>query len=145
MFVVVLFNMSNIGFFYHTAFVLANEAALQKWLRAVAAAEKKELFQVEYNFVDEKKITKLNQAHLGHNYPTDVLTFDYSSGNQIHAEVFVCEQVVKSNAAELNEPFLKELHRVVLHGLLHLLGHNDKTPEERKNIRSLEDKYLKEL
>ena len=90
-------------------------------------------------------LTKLNQTHLGHNYPTDVLTFDYSSGNQIHAEVFVCEQVVKSNAAELNEPFLKELHRVVLHGLLHLLGHNDKTPEERKNIRSLEDKYLKEL
>jgi len=145
MFVVVLFNMSNIRFFYHTAFVLANEGALQKWLRAVAGAEKKELFQVEYNFVDEKKITKLNQTHLGHNYPTDVLTFDYSSGNQIHAEVFVCEQVVKSNAAELNEPFLKELHRVVLHGLLHLLGHNDKTPEERKNIRSLEDKYLKEL
>ena len=145
MFVVVLFNMSNIRFFYHTAFVLANEGALQKWLRAVAGAEKKELFQVEYNFVDEKKITKLNQTHLGHNYPTDVLTFDYSSGNQIHAEVFVCEQVVKSNAAELNEPFLKELHRVVLHGLLHLLGYNDKTPEERKNIRSLEDKYLKEL
>jgi len=145
MFVVVLFNMSNIGFFYHTAFVLANEAALQKWLKAVAGVEKKELLQVEYNFVDEKEIIKLNQAHLGHNYPTDVLTFDYSSGNQIHAEIFVCEQVVKFNAAELNVPFLKELHRVVLHGLLHLLGHNDKTPEEQKNIRQLEDKYLKEL
>ena len=145
MFVVVLFNMSNIGFFYHTAFVLANEAALQKWLKAVAGVEKKELLQVEYNFVDEKEIIKLNQAHLGHNYPTDVLTFDYSSGNQIHAEIFVCEQVVKFNAAELNVPFLKELHRVVLHGLLHLLGHNDKTPEEQKNIRLLEDKYLKEL
>ena len=145
MFVVVLFNMSNIGFFYHTAFVLANEAALQKWLKAVTGVEKKELLQVEYNFVDEKEIIKLNQAHLGHNYPTDVLTFDYSSGNQIHAEIFVCEQVVKSNAAELNAPFLKELHRVVLHGLLHLLGHNDKTPEEQKNIRLLEDKYLKEL
>ena len=145
MFVVVLFNMSNIGFFYHTAFFLANEAALQKWLKAVAGVEKKELLQVEYNFVDEKEIIKLNQAHLGHNYPTDVLTFDYSSGNQIHAEIFVCEQVVKSNAAELNAPFLKELHRVVLHGLLHLLGHNDKTPEEQKNIRLLEDKYLKEL
>jgi len=145
MFVVVLFNMSNIEFFYHTAFVLANEAALQKWLKAVAGVEKKELLQVEYNFVDEKEIIKLNQDHLGHNYPTDVLTFDYSSGNQIHAEIFVCEQVVKSNAAELNAPFLKELHRVVLHGLLHLLGHNDKTPEEQKNIRLLEDKYLKEL
>ena len=145
MFVVVLFNMSNIGFFYHTAFVLANEAALQKWLKAVAGVEKKELLQVEYNFVDEKEIIKLNQDHLGHNYPTDVLTFDYSSGNQIHAEIFVCEQVVKSNAAELNAPFLKELHRVVLHGLLHLLGHNDKTPEEQKKIRLLEDKYLKEL
>ena len=145
MFVVVLFNMSNIGFFYHTAFVLANEAALQKWLKAVASVEKKELLQVEYNFVDEKEIIKLNQDHLGHNYPTDVLTFDYSSGNQVRAEIFVCEQVVKSNAAELNEPFLKELHRVVLHGLLHLLGHNDKTPEEQKNIRLLEDKYLKEL
>ena len=93
---------------------------------------------------DKKEIIKLNQTHLGHNHPTDVLTFDYSSGNQIHAEVFVCEQVVKSNAAELNEPFLKELHRVVLHGLLHLLGYNDKTQEEQKNIRLLEDKYLKE-
>jgi len=145
MFIVVLFNMGNIEFFYHTTFVLTNEAALQKWLKSVAGAEKKELLQVEYNFVDEKEITKLNKAHLGHSYPTDVLTFDYSGGNQIHAEVFVCEQIVRSNASEFHEPFLKELHRVVLHGLLHLFGYNDKTPEEQKNIRSLEDKYLKEL
>ena len=145
MFVVVLFNMSNIVFYYHTEFVLSNEAPLQKWLNTIAAAEKKELLQVEYSFVDVKEITKLNQAHLKHNYATDVLAFDYSSGNQIHGEVFVCEQAVRANAAELNEPFLKELHRVVLHGLLHLFGHEDNTQEQQKNIRALEDKYLKEL
>ena len=72
MFVVVLFNMSNIGFFYHTAFVLENEAVLQKWLKTVVGAEKKELLKVEYNFVDEKEITKLNKTHLGHNYPTSM-------------------------------------------------------------------------
>ena len=88
---------------------------------------------------------KINKKHLNHNYLTDVLAFNYSEGKKIQGDVFESEEMVRANAQEYAQSFSDELMRVMLHGLLHLCGHNDKTPEQQNRIRALEDKYLKLL
>lgn len=142
MFVVALFNMSNIKFFYHTSFSLPDEKKTAQWLESVISHEKKSLFSLEYSFISKEEMTRINNKHLGHNYLTDVLSFDYSKNNDIYGEVFVCEPVVKANAETLNEPLFTEIKRVLVHGLLHLCGHNDKSKKEQSLMRALEEKYL---
>ena len=142
MFVVVLFNMSNIKFFYHTSFCLPDEQETAQWLETVINHEKKNLFSLEYSFISKEEMIRINNKHLGHNYLTDVLSFDYSKNNDIYGEVFVCEAVVRTNAQTLNEPLFAETNRVLVHGLLHLCGHNDKSKKEQEAMRALEEKYL---
>ena len=142
MFVVVLFNMSNIKFFYHTSFSLPDDKKTAEWLENVINHEKKNLFSLEYSFISKEEMIRINNKHLGHNYPTDVLSFDYSKNNDIYGEVFVCDAAVRSNAETLNESFFTETNRVLVHGLLHLCGHNDKSKEEQGQMRALEEKYL---
>jgi len=145
MFVVVLFNMSDIKIFYHTPFLLSDKQRTVSWLERVAFNEKRTLFSLEYNFVDKNEMIRINTKHLGHNYLTDVLSFNYSQTDKIHGEVFVSVDAVRENALDLDEVFDTELHRVLLHGLLHLCGHNDKTEKEIRDIRLLENKYLSNL
>ncbi|MEO2148425.1 MAG: rRNA maturation RNase YbeY [Flavobacteriaceae bacterium] len=134
--------MSTIKFFYHTGFFLSNEELISTWLLSVINGEEAEALSLDYSFVDKKEMIKINKNHLNHNYLTDVLAFDYSKDNKIQGDVFVSEEMVRTNAEEYNQEFSKELMRVMVHALLHLCGHKDKTPDEQKNIRALEDKYL---
>ncbi|MBC8301274.1 MAG: rRNA maturation RNase YbeY [Pelagibacterales bacterium] len=137
--------MRTIKFFYHTDFFLSNEAQVADWLLSVLTNEGVEVLSVDYSFVDKKQMIKINKKHLKHNYLTDVLAFDYSENSKIQADVFVSEEKVRANAQEYSQGFSTELMRVMLHGLLHLCGHKDKTLEEQNKIRGLEEKYLNQL
>jgi len=137
--------MRAVKFFYHTNFVLSNEKKVADWLLSVLRCEGAEVQSVDYSFVDKKQMIKINKKHLNHNYLTDVLAFNYSEGSKIQGDVFVSEEMVRANAQEYAQSVSDELMRVMLHGLLHLCGHNDKTPEQQNRIRALEDKYLKLL
>ena len=142
MFVVVLFNMCNIKFFYHTSFSLPDDKKTAEWLESVIAHENKNLFSLDYSFISKDEMVRINNKHLGHNYLTDVLSFDYSKNNDIYGEVFISEAAVRANAETLNESFFTETNRVLVHGLLHLCGHNDKSKKEQGQMRALEEKYL---
>ena len=137
--------MRAVKFFYHTNFVLSNEKKVADWLLSVLRCEGAEVQSVDYSFVDKKQMIKINKKHLNHNYLTDVLAFNYSEDSTIQGDVFVSEEMVRANAQEYAQSFSDELMRVMLHGLLHLCCHNDKTPEQQNRIRALEDKYLKLL
>ena len=137
--------MRTIKFFYHTDFFLSNEAQVADWLLSVLTNEGVEVLSVDYSFVDKKQMIKINKEHLKHNYLTDVLAFDYSENSKIQGDVFVSEEKVRANAQEYSQGFSTELMRVMLHGLLHLCGHKDKTLEEQNKIRGLEEKYLNQL
>ena len=137
--------MRAIKFFYHTEFFLSNEAQVADWLLSVLTNEGVEALSVDYSFVDKKQMIKINKKHLKHNYLTDVLAFDYSENSKIQGDVFVSEEKVRANAQEYSQGFSTELMRVMLHGLLHLCGHKDKTLEEQNKIRGLEEKYLNQL
>ena len=137
--------MRPIKFFYHTDFFLSNEEKVAEWLLAVLINEGAEALSIDYSFVDPKQMIKINKKHLNHNYLTDVLAFDYSDNSKIQADVFISEEKVRANAQEYSQEFSAELMRVMLHGLLHLCGHKDKTPEQQNRIRELEEKYLNQL
>jgi len=137
--------MRPIKFFYHTDFFLSNEEKAAEWLLAVLINEGAEALSIDYSFVDPKQMIKINKKHLNHNYLTDVLAFDYSENSKIQADVFISEEKVRANAQEYSQEFSVELMRVMLHGLLHLCGHKDKTPEQQNRIRELEEKYLNQL
>ena len=137
--------MRTIKFFYHTDFFLSNEEKVAEWLLAVLINEGAEALSIDYSFVDPKQMIKINKKHLNHNYLTDVLAFDYSENSQIQADVFISEEKVRANAQEYSQEFSVELMRVMLHGLLHLCGHKDKTSEQQNRIRELEEKYLNQL
>jgi len=137
--------MRTIKFFYHTDFFLSNEAQVADWLLSVLTNEGVEALSVDYSFVDKKQMIKINKKHLKHNYLTDVLAFDYSENSKIQGDVFISEEKVRANAQEYSQDFSIELMRVMIHGLLHLCGHKDKTLEEQNKIRGLEEKYLNQL
>ncbi|MCF8410128.1 MAG: rRNA maturation RNase YbeY [Crocinitomicaceae bacterium] len=93
-------------------------------------------------FVTDGYLLEMNKKHLNHDYYTDIITFDYCEGNIISGDLFISLDRVRENASIFDTPFLLELKRVMIHGVLHLCGHKDKTKEEEENMRSLENKYL---
>ena len=93
-------------------------------------------------FVTDGYLLDMNKKHLNHDYYTDIITFDYCEGNIISGDLFISLDRVRENASIFDTPFLLELKRVMIHGVLHLCGHKDKTKEEEENMRSLENKYL---
>jgi len=115
---------------------------LEARLKALAQNEGRILKKVQYNFVSREMIVKINTAHLQHTYETDIITFDFTTGKRIVGEVYVCAEVVKDNSAALNLTFESELMRVIIHGLLHLVGYGDSNPQEVKLMRRKEDEYL---
>jgi rRNA maturation RNase YbeY len=93
-------------------------------------------------FVTDGYLLEMNKKHLNHDYYTDIITFDYCEGNIISGDLFISLDRVRENASIFDTLFLLELKRVMIHGVLHLCGHKDKTKEEEENMRSLENKYL---
>ena len=112
------------------------------WIRAVAYSYGKKVGDVGYMFVNDEKILEVNREYLGHDYFTDIITFDYSEGDTIGGDVVISLDTVKSNAQLFGKDYDEELHRVIIHGILHLCGINDKGPGERELMEEAENRAL---
>lgn len=112
------------------------------WIRAVAASYNLKVGEVGYMFVDDEKILEVNNEYLGHDYYTDVITFDYDEGDTISGDIVISLDTVRSNAELFHKAYDDELRRVIIHGILHLCGINDKGPGEREIMEANENKAL---
>ncbi|WP_080777366.1 rRNA maturation RNase YbeY [Chryseobacterium phocaeense] len=113
-----------------------------KWLEDIILSEGKKTGEINYIFCDDEYLLKINQDYLQHDYYTDIITFDYVKGKTISGEIFVSLQRISDNASTLSRDYEEELKRVLAHGILHLAGYKDKTEEEEKEMRRMEDLYL---
>lgn len=112
------------------------------WIRAVAATYGKRVGDIGYMFVNDEKILEVNREYLGHDYYTDIITFDYCEDNTLNGDLVISLDTVKSNAELFKKDYNEELHRVIIHGVLHLCGINDKGPGEREIMEAAENKAL---
>ena len=115
------------------------------WIKAVAATYGKRVGEVGYMFVDDEKILEVNREYLGHDYYTDIITFDYDEGDVINGDIVISLDTVRSNAEQLGKPYDEELHRVIIHGILHLCGINDKGKGEREMMEAAGNRALQLL
>ena len=113
-----------------------------QWVKQVAQSYGRKVGEVAYVFVDDAEILRVNRQYLQHDYYTDIITFDYCEGDTISGDLFISLDTVRSNAAELGVPYGQELRRVIIHGILHLCGINDKGPGEREIMEAAENKAL---
>lgn len=112
------------------------------WIKEVAKSYGRKIGEVGYLFVDDEKILEVNNEYLGHDYYTDIITFDYDEGDQINGDLVISLDTVKSNAELFGKTYEEELFRVIIHGILHLCGINDKGPGEREIMEAAENKAL---
>lgn len=112
------------------------------WIRAVAKSYGRRVGEVGYMFVNDDKILEVNREYLGHDYYTDVITFDYDEDDVVSGDVVISLDTVASNAHLFNKTYEDELYRVIIHGILHLCGINDKGPGEREQMEAAENKAL---
>lgn len=112
------------------------------WIKAVAKSYGRRVGEVGYMFVNDDKILEVNREYLGHDYYTDVITFDYDEDDVVSGDVVISLDTVASNAHLFNKTYEDELYRVIIHGILHLCGINDKGPGEREQMEAAENKAL---
>lgn len=132
----------EIQFFYETDFSISKEDVLRSWLVSTAEEEARKIGFLNYVFLDDDALLEMNKTHLNHDFYTDVITFEYNEKEVVSGEVFISIDRVKDNADQLNVEFEEELLRVIIHGLLHLLGYNDKQAEDKLVMSDKEDYYL---
>jgi len=133
---------SQIKFHAEGEFVLDNSTQIKAWFEATAKAEGKHIGALNYIFCDDEYLIKINVEFLNHDTYTDIITFDYCVGDELISDIYISTERVAENAKEYNEPFENELHRVLIHGLLHLCGYKDKTEDEANLMREKENYYL---
>lgn len=132
-----------IRFFYdETNYKIEFPRKTARWIIEVARLENMQISVVNYIFCSDSYLLSLNQEFLGHNTLTDIITFDNSSGKEISGEVYISLERVKENSGKFNSSFRDELHRVMIHGILHLIGYGDKKPKEVSIMRKKEEAYL---
>ena len=112
------------------------------WIRRVAAIYGRKVGDVGYMFVNDDKILEVNNEYLGHDYYTDIITFDYDEGDTINGDLVISLDTVRTNAEKFGKDYDEELHRVIIHGILHLCGINDKGPGEREIMEAAENRAL---
>lgn len=112
------------------------------WIKAVAATFGRKVGEIGYMFVDDEKMLEVNNEYLGHDYYTDIITFGYDEGDTISGDLVISLDTVRTNAEKFGKDYNEELHRVIIHGILHLCGINDKGPGEREIMEAHENKAL---
>jgi rRNA maturation RNase YbeY len=132
-----------ISFNYELDFSLEDEALFSDWISRVISSEEKNEGEINYIFCDDEYLLEINKQYLDHDYYTDIISFDYSIGNELHGDIFVSIDRVKENAEEFGVSFQDELKRVIIHGVLHYCGYKDKSEEEELLMRSKEDEKIK--
>ena len=115
------------------------------WIKAVAATYGRKIGEIGYMFVDDEKILEVNREYLGHDYYTDVITFDYDEDDVLNGDLVISLDTVRSNSEQQGTTYEEELFRVIIHGVLHLCGINDKGPGEREIMEAAENKALSML
>lgn len=112
------------------------------WIRSIAAVYGKKVGDVNYIFCNDERILEVNREYLQHDYYTDIITFDYTEGNIISGDLFISLDTVHTNSEQFSTEYDEELHRTIIHGILHLCGINDKGPGEREIMEAAENKAL---
>lgn len=131
-----------ISFNYETDFQIEHEAQYSNWISNIIISENKVEGDLNYIFCDDDYLHNLNVQYLDHDTLTDIITFDYSVGNELHGDIFISVERVQENAVDFAQEFDEELRRVLAHGVLHLSGYKDKTDEEEALMRKMEDEKL---
>ncbi|PZX95314.1 rRNA maturation RNase YbeY [Flavobacterium aquariorum] len=131
-----------INFNYESEFTLENEEAIASWLSAVIVSENKTEGEINYIFCDDEYLHKINVEYLNHDTLTDIISFDYTMGNEIGGDIFVSVERVLDNSKDYNTSFDEELKRVLVHGVLHYCGYKDKSEADEILMRSKEDEKL---
>ena len=124
---------------------MLDERSVSRWIRAVAAEYGFAVGNVNYVFCSDEKELAVNRQFLGHDYYTDIITFDYTTGTTLNGDIFISLDTVRSNAESIGVPFEQELYRILIHGILHLTGQGDKTPETKEQMTHKEDLALAKL
>ena len=132
-----------ISFNYETDFELGNEAAFEIWISRVILSEEKKEGEINFIFCDDEYLHKLNVEYLEHDTLTDVISFDYSVGNELHGDVYISTERVADNAMDFNVTFEEEIKRVIIHGILHYCGYKDKSDADEALMRSKEEEKIK--
>ena len=112
------------------------------WIKRVAQAHGRKVGEIGYMFVSDEKILDVNRQYLGHDYYTDIITFDYDEGDVLNGDLVISLDTVRTNAEKFGKEYDDELHRVIIHGILHLCGINDKGPGEREIMEAHENEAL---
>ena len=115
---------------------------VERWIKRTAAQYGFSVGELNYIFCDDEKILAVNREFLQHDYYTDVITFDYTTRTRVNGDIYISLDTVASNAQQLGATFLHELHRIIIHGLLHLTGQADKTPETKAQMTAKEEDAL---
>jgi rRNA maturation RNase YbeY len=131
-----------ISFNYEIDFNLENEIEYSSWISEVIISESKNEGEINFIFCDDDYLLELNQEYLRHDTLTDIISFDYSIGNELHGDVFISVERVRENADEFNVSFLEELKRVMAHGILHYCGYKDKNEKDEFIMRQKEDEKI---
>jgi len=124
---------------------IKHKRMLRAWLASIVAGRKKECGEISYIYCSDDFLLGMNKHHLRHDYYTDVITFDYCSGDIVSGDIFISIDRVRDNAGNLHIDCNNELHRVMVHGLLHLLGFSDKSPIQKSRMTAMENKCLSML
>ena len=119
-----------------------DERKVGKWIKSVAAEYGFGVGNINYIFCSDERELEVNRQFLGHDYYTDVITFDYSTGSTLNGDIFISLETVRSNAEEVGCSFEQELYRILIHGVLHLTGQGDKTPETKAEMTKKEERAL---
>lgn len=131
-----------ISFNYETDFILDNENVLSAWISKVIISEGFKEDEINIIFCDDEYLLKLNLEFLSHDTLTDIISFDYSIGKLIQGDVYISVERVQDNANDYGVSFVKELHRVIVHGILHYCGYKDKSIDDAMVMREMEDCYV---
>jgi len=131
-----------ITFNSETSFTLKNQKKLVKWIGDVISSEGFQVGEINYIFCDDSYLNKINQEFLNHDTFTDIISFDYTLGKEVGGDIFISIERVLENAEKFNEVFENELHRVMIHGILHFMGYKDKTKKEKTLMRTKEDENI---
>lgn len=132
-----------ISFNYENEFQLDNEEQISSWVSSVILSEKKKEGDINYIFCDDDYLLNINNQYLNHDTLTDIISFDYSVGNELHGDIFISTERVSDNAKYFDVPFEEELKRVLVHGILHYCGYKDKSESDEQLMRNKEDEKIK--
>lgn len=130
------------SFNYETDFELGNEILFSEWISKIIVSENKTEGEINYVFCDDDYLHKINLEYLQHDDLTDIISFDYSVGNELHGDIFISIERVKENAADYDVTFNEELKRVMAHGVLHYAGYKDKTEKDAGIMRTKENEKI---